>query len=200
MNIEIKRVENSFYMSNMYLLSCNEADYVWLVDCGDYFKVKSVLNGKKIKGVLLTHTHSDHVYGLNETLKDFPKTKIYTNDFGRLALGNAKLNLSKFHEEIPDFIIEQSANVQTLSAGDVVELFPDIYAKVVATPGHDKSCLSYIIEDYLFSGDSYIPGERLIALFPNSNKNEAKISYERLLELSKEYIICPGHGSNISKK
>lgn len=194
MDIEIRRIVNSFYTSNMYLLSCDEVDYVWLVDCGDYVKVKFDLKGKEIRGVLLTHTHSDHIYGLNETLKDFPKTTIYTNNFGRLALGNPKSNLSKFHEEIPDFVIEQSADVQTLREGDTVELFPDVYARVLDTPGHDKSCLSYIVGDFLFSGDSYIPGERLIAIFPNSNKKDAQSSYKRLLDLSKEYIICPGHG------
>lgn len=192
--MQVIRLVNTFYTSNTYVLSCEGSLYVWLVDCGDYVKVKSDLKGKEIRGVLLTHTHSDHIYGLNEMLKEFPRTTIYTNNFGRLALGNPKSNLSKFHEEIPDFVIEQSADVQTLSEGDAVELFPDVYARILDTPGHDKSCLSYIVGDSLFSGDSYIPGERLIAIFPNSNKKDAQSSYKRLLELSKEYIICPGHG------
>ena len=124
----------------------------------------------------------------------FLTTAIYRDFFGSWALGKPKSNLSKFHEEIPDFVIEQSADVQTLREGDTVELFPDVYARVLDTPGHDKSCLSYIVGDFLFSGDSYIPGERLIAIFPNSNKKDAQSSYKRLLDLSKEYIICPGHG------
>ena len=49
MDIEIRRIVNSFYTSNMYLLSCDEVDYVWLVDCGDYVKVKSDLKGKEIR-------------------------------------------------------------------------------------------------------------------------------------------------------
>ena len=193
--MQVIRLVNTFYTSNTYVLSCEASPYVWLVDCGDYaLQVRPILQSRYVRGVLLTHTHSDHIYGLNETLKEFPKTTIYTNNFGRLALGNPKSNLSKFHEEIPDFVIEQSADVQTLREGDTVELFPDVYARVLDTPGHDKSCLSYIVDDFLFSGDSYIPGERLISIFPNSNKKDAQSSYKRLLDLSKEYIICPGHG------
>lgn len=198
--MSIERIINTFYTSNTFVLSIEGSIDVWLVDCGDYAsQVRPMLNGRKVKGVLLTHTHSDHIYGLEELLADFPDVKIYTNDFGKEAIGDPKLNVSKYHSEVPDLAIECSDNKIVVGEGDSVELWDGISAKVLFTPGHDKSCLSYIIGENLFTGDSYIPGERLLALFPNSNKKDAKESYARLVELSKGYIVCPGHGNNYSK-
>lgn len=193
--VTIDRFINSFYTSNTYLLSVEGSEEVWLVDCGDYAsQVKPQLQGRTVKGVLLTHTHSDHIYGFEELLMDFPEVAICTNDFGSLALGDPKMNVSRYHTEVPDLVIRCEENVVKVGEGDMVELFEGVNAQVLFTPGHDKSCLCYIMDGYLFTGDSYIPGERLIAIFPHSNKKDARESYERLLALASHYTVCPGHG------
>ncbi|MDD3138093.1 MAG: MBL fold metallo-hydrolase [Lachnospiraceae bacterium] len=185
---------NTFFTSNTYVLSHSDCDYVWLVDCGDYWKVKKLLNGKSVMGVLMSHTHADHIYGLNELLSDFSDTVIYTNEFGRTALYDPKLNITKYHEKTPDFVVLPFTQVRTLKEGDKFELFPSVRVKVLETLGHDKSCLSYIIGENLFTGDSYIPTAKLTAKFPNSNKNEALAQYDRLKTLGEKYIVRPGHG------
>ena len=87
--MQVKRLVNSFYTSNTYWIP--GAEGVWLVDCGDYAsQVKPLLDGRKVLGVLLTHTHSDHIYGLVDLLEDFPDARIFTNDFGILALGDSR--------------------------------------------------------------------------------------------------------------
>lgn len=198
--IQIKRIINTFYTSNTFVLSMDGSTNVWLVDCGDYaLQIRPLLKGRTIKGVLLTHTHSDHIYGLEEVIKDFPEVMIYTNDFGKKALGDPKLNVSRYHTEIPDLAIECKENTIVVDEGIEVNLFTGISAEILFTPGHDKSSLCYVIDNHLFTGDSYIPGERLVALFPNSNKKKAKESYDRLVELGKNYTLCPGHGPMVRK-
>ena len=69
--MQVNRLVNSFYTSNTYIISDAVGDGVWLVDCGDYVsQVKPLLEGRKVIGVLLTHTHSDHIYGLVDLLED----------------------------------------------------------------------------------------------------------------------------------
>ena len=68
--------------------------------------------------------------------------------------------------------------------------------KVLATPGHDTSCLSYIIGDNLFTGDSYIPGIKVVAIWPKSDKKLAKESGERLRKMKQQYLIRAGHKNN----
>lgn len=194
--MQVSRLVNSFYTSNTYLISDAAGEGVWLVDCGDYAsQVKPLLDGRTVLGVFLTHTHSDHIYGLVDLLEDFPLAKVFTNDFGIAALGDSRLNLSHYHSEVPDLSIKDVKNFVYVDEGMEIQLFKDLSASVLSTPGHDKSCLSYLIGCHLFTGDSYIPGERLVAIFPNSDRTLAKESYNRLLKLSYNHIVCPGHGA-----
>ena len=199
--MQVIQLVNTFYTSNTYVLSCEGSPYVWLVDCGDYVsQVRPLLQSRCVRGVLLTHTHSDHIYGIKDVLADFPDAGIYTNEFGRIALGDSKLNLSRYHTEVPLLEIEDRGNVITVNEGDDIELFEGFSGKVLSTPGHDKSCLSYMIGKYVFTGDSYIPGIKVKASFPHSNRMDAKASYERLEIISKNYLVCPGHGSCLDKQ
>ena len=96
--MQVIRLVNTFYTSNTYVLSCEDCPYVWLVDCGDYVsQVRPLLQSRCVRGVLLTHTHSDHIYGIKDVLADFPDASIYTNEFGSMALGDSKLKIGRAH-------------------------------------------------------------------------------------------------------
>lgn len=41
----------------------------------------------------------------------------------------------------------------------------------------------------------YIPGVKVIASFPNSDREDARISKERIMELIKDCSLYPGHGN-----
>lgn len=82
----VTQVVNKILNSNTWLLA-NEQFEVWLVDCGDWDLLQSALPQEySVKGVFLTHTHFDHICGLNETLKKWPQCIVYTNRDGYEAL------------------------------------------------------------------------------------------------------------------
>lgn len=66
-------------------------------------------------------------------------------------------------------------------------------AKVHETPGHSDSCLTYEIGNYLFTGDSYIPGVKVVTTFRGGDKNLAARSVEKILKWAEGKKICPGH-------
>lgn len=73
-------IVNLIYNSITYILPVGNQRNCWLVDCGDVEKV--IEQGWNIKGVLLTHVHFDHIYGINNLLEVFPDARIYTNAEG----------------------------------------------------------------------------------------------------------------------
>ena len=142
--------------------------------------------------VLGTHAHSDHIYGLEELIKRFPKVKIYTNATGVDALKSPKLNISHYHSEYPDISIDAPDNVCVLKEGDSLEVL-GMPVQVYETPGHAPSCLTYVISQMVFTGDSYIPGVKVFTGFPHANKKQAESSVERILQISADCQIMPGH-------
>jgi len=185
-------ITNRVFNSRTYILSDEMYDRVWLVDCGDTDRVLEKIGKKSVEGVLLTHAHSDHIYGLEELIKRFPKVKIYTNAAGVDALKSPKLNISHYHSEYPDILIDAPENVCILNEGDSLEVL-GMHVQVYETPGHAASCLTYIIGQMAFTGDAYIPGVKVFTGFPHANKKQAETSLARILKLSADCQIMPGH-------
>lgn len=157
-----------------------------LIDSGDEW------NGmQNISNVFLTHAHFDHIYGLNRVIELNSNVRIYTNESGREMLLNAKKNLSFYHET--PFIISDSSRIQIVNDGDEISLADGLTAKAIFTPGHNPSCITWLIGDALFTGDSYIPGIRTVTNLPGGNKKQAAESIELIKELEVGRIIYPGH-------
>ena len=190
--LTVEYITNSVFNSRTYILTRPDCDTVWLVDCGDADRVLELISGKTVEGVLLTHAHSDHIYGLEALMKQFPKVRIYTNKAGAAALKSPQLNISKYHSEYPNISIEAPDNVRVVTEGDSLEIM-GIPVRVFETPGHAPSCITYIVEDKAFTGDAYIPGVRVFTGFPYSNRKQAQESVERILQLTAECIVFPGH-------
>lgn len=192
--INIGFITNTVFSSRTYWLTENRQKDVWLVDCGDCEEILSRLpKDSRIIGVLLTHVHFDHIYGLNRLVQLFPDCKVYTNDFGQKSLTDPKRNFSCYHTDIDDFVFDYPESVVVVGEGEKIELFEGMYADVYYTPGHDESCLCYEIEEYLFTGDAYIPGIKTVTTFPHSSKIKAVESDLRISSLARGMKVFPGH-------
>jgi glyoxylase-like metal-dependent hydrolase (beta-lactamase superfamily II) len=190
--LRIKRISNDVFTSNTYLLFDNQYLYCWLIDIGDYDKVADVIPPQmEIRGLFLTHTHFDHTYGINALHRSHPNCRIFTSAYGGEALYDDKKNFSRYHEAAFTY---EGENVTVLGEGSILELYPGTPLKVYATPGHCPSCLTFEVGDYLFTGDSYIPGVKVVTKLPKGDRALARQSLKRILLLSNGKTICPGHG------
>lgn len=185
-------ITNRVFNSRTYILTKENCELVLLVDCGDTDRVLEMIGEKSVEGALLTHAHSDHIYGLEALMKRFPEVKIFTNAAGVEALKDPRLNISHYHSEYPDISIEAPNNVCVLREGDELNVLGET-VRVYETPGHAPSCITYIMEDKSFTGDAYIPGVKVFTGFPHSNRKQAAESVERILQLTSRCLILPGH-------
>lgn len=157
-----------------------------LIDPGDEWE-----GFDNVDKVLLTHAHFDHIYGINRVLEMNPEVKVYTNEVGREMLLNAKKNLSRYHES--PIVISKPDAIVTVNDGDEMDLDNGITAKAVFTPGHNPSCITWIIGDAIFTGDSYIPGIMTVTNLPDADKRLVAQSESLILSLAKGKTILPGH-------
>lgn len=194
--LSLDYVVNTVFSSVTYVIPCNngasDCGDCWLVDCGDVEKVLAM--EVNVRGVLLTHVHFDHIYGLNRLLEAMPKAVVYTNADGYAALLDPRLNFSRYHTDAPDFILKQTNAVRIIEAEGKIELGGGLEVEALFTPGHTPNCISYVVGDYLFTGDAYIPGIKVVTTFPGSNKEDAQKSLIRLKALEQHGLkIQPGH-------
>ena len=169
--LQVKQVVNKVFTSNTYIVFDGDFDDCWLVDIG--------------------HTHFDHIYGINELCQRHPECVVYTSEFGKLALMDDRKNLSRYHEHP---IVFEGKHLVVVGEDDEIPLMGEQKIKVTTTPGHEPGCLTFFTEDYIFTGDSYIPGVKVVTKLPGGDRALAAESVEKILRLAEGKTICPGHG------
>ena len=191
--MKVERFVNNIFASNSYILYSNNNESAFVIDPGDSIPIIdwSVNNDKIIIGIFLTHSHFDHIYGINDLQEKFPNIIIYASPYAKDGMMSNKLNGS-LYMEMP-FVVK-SQHVNFIKEGDKIQLWDSIYLNVIESPGHDRDCLSFQIERNLFTGDALIPGVKVVAKRKYGDKNQAKSSIERIFkEYKEDTIIWPGH-------
>lgn len=184
--MEITTIQNELLQSATYLFDG------YLVDCGDSEKIIKALDGKELRGIFLTHCHQDHIYGIEKVLKQYSHAKVYCSQKTFEGLHDDTLNLSYIIPE-HSFRFTQDENVVILEEG--IHTIDGMKVDVISTPGHSEDCLSFIIEDNIFTGDSYIPFAKVFTKWPTSNKTLAKVNEAKLKEIAetRNLKVLPGH-------
>lgn len=191
----VKSAVGKVMNSIVYALSDGISHDYYLVDIGDFDAVWSLLpKDANVCGVFITHGHHDHILGINKLKEAFPECVVYASEECARMLASAKLNLSMYLE-MP---MEYKGEVTKLHDEDIVPLFDGITLMAIATPGHNSSCLCFVVDDYLFTGDSYIPGVKVVTNLPGGNKKQAQESLEKILDISRYLTICPGHNTMVN--
>lgn len=190
--MNIHTITNNIFNSKTYILSGYKND-AWVIDCGDVKPLITYIakNNLYLQGILLTHTHFDHIYGLNELTNEFPHVTLYTSETGKNALYNEKENLSLYNGYSWHYRFN---NVEVVSESTKIFVCNSL-VEIFETPGHDVSSLSYKIENYMFTGDSYIPSTKTFTKWPLSNKPQAIVSEQKILYIveKNKLIIKAGH-------
>ena len=164
-----------------YLIASSEGREALIIDpvienVDNYIQLLNELDLKLVK-VIDTHIHADHVTGASK-LKD--KTKCIT------IMG----------DHTPADSVEIKVKDEELIKLDQLEL------RAIYTPGHTSDSFSYLMNNYLFSGDTLLINGTGRTDFQNGNAKDAYDSiFNKLLKLPDETLLYPAHdykGENVS--
>ena len=194
--LEVVRFINSRFISNTYIIAHPEHDDIWVVDPGDtepVFKWMKTHSKHTITGILLTHAHFDHIYGMNEILEHYPECVVYiANEYGKECLSNPKMNGSRYTEEGP-IVIADNAIIRFYD--DVMHLWDGVEMHTFNTPGHSDDSQCFIIEGMLFTGDTLIKDIRTVTKIKGGSVEKLEESIKKLSKLKGIYLtVMPGHG------
>ena len=194
--IQIYDITNTIFTSKTYILYRDGEPKAWLVDIGDVEPVLTFLQEKKltVEGVLLTHAHFDHIYGIEALVEQFPDCKVFATEYTKQALASEKINMSRYHGTPINY---DKDNIVVVHESESISLFKgEPSMEFYETPGHNPGCLTMALGNIIFTGDAYIPGVGANTRLPHANKKLAEKSLERILSLSEGKRILSGHQVN----
>ena len=180
--------------TNCYLIACEESKKAVVIDPGGEEAVDSILNilqknNFDLKYIINTHGHIDHIIGNNLLkLKTEALLLIHRLDADMLVDGNKNISFFMGKE-----ICSPHAD-KLLEEGDEICL-GTLKLKVIHTPGHTLGGISLVLNNIVFTGDTLFAGGIGRSDLPGGSYQDLQKSIkEKLLVLSDDKIIYPGHG------
>jgi len=139
-----------------------------------YIQLLKELNLKLVK-VIDTHIHADHITAASKLKKETNCTTI-------------------MGEHTPSNVVEIKVKDEEIIYVDKLKI------KVIYTPGHTKDSYSFLMNDYLFSGDTLLINGTGRTDFQGGNSEDSYNSiFNRLLKLPEETLLYPAHDYNDQK-
>ena len=162
-----------------YLISSGNGREALIIDpvlenVNEYINILKELDLKLVK-VIDTHIHADHVTGASR-LKDITKCSTIMGDHTPAETVEIKVKDDEY------------INLDNLKI------------KAMYTPGHTSDSYSFLMDKYLFSGDTLLINGTGRTDFQNGNAKDAYNSiFNRLLKLPDETFLYPAHDYNGEK-
>ena len=156
-----------------YLISSGKGREALIIDpvienVGTYINLLKELDLRLVK-VIDTHIHADHVTGASK-LKDITKCATIMGDRTPTDAVEIKVKDDEF------------INLENLKI------------RAMYTPGHTSDSFSFLMDNYLFSGDTLLINGTGRTDFQNGNSKDAYNSiFNKLLKLPDETLLYPAH-------
>ena len=180
--MKIKSFEGGFDKNFCYLIWCEKTKYAAIVDPSvnitptiEYIEKSDLILTK----ILITHTHHDHIFYLDEFIHLFPNIEVLCHE-----------------KHVKTF----KHYIKKLSDYEIITLGQEILISI-HTPGHysDSLCFWNKKNKCIFTGDTIFVGRTGRTVSNNSNIEDLYNSvYEKIFSLPIDTLIYPGHNYGFS--
>ncbi len=141
-----------------------------------------IAQGKKIREIIITHLHPDHIGGVTHLAERF-NLPVAAHRLTAEAIQN-EVRVDRFIEDHEVIALSEASTGLTWRL------------KALLTPGHARGHLSFYEErtGTLLTGDCVVGFGTVVIAPPEGNMNDYLATLRRFLELPKLTALMPGHG------
>jgi hydroxyacylglutathione hydrolase len=189
--IVVKQAAIGPMMNYVYFIGCTESreaavvDPAW--DVNEILKIAGALD-LKIKHILVTHGHPDHINAL-EPLLEATDARIYIH----VDEVDYMKEVARSFGMSTEFVTRRATNIQKVSDGEKITV-GKLSIQCLHTPGHSPGSQCFLVENCLFSGDTLFVDACGRVDMPGGDPKKMWWSLNHILqELDDSTIVYPGH-------
>ncbi|MGA3085971.1 MAG: MBL fold metallo-hydrolase [Thermodesulfobacteriota bacterium] len=172
----VKQIPTGAWDVFSYIIGDEKTGEAMVIDPGgdvNFIVAKAKEENLNIKYIFNTHSHGDHTSG-NAALKKLTSAKIVMH-------------------ALEDDLIKGAAKADIRLKDEKTFKLGEITFQVFHTPGHSPGGLCLYAEGQLFTGDTLFVGDSGRTDLAGGNRPALGASIRRLMELSEDTIVWPGH-------
>ena len=176
MKLYLKQIELGPLQNFVYLIGCPETRETAVVDPG--WDVPAILEAAaqdemKITKVLITHTHFDHINGVEEMMRATDAQIIV-------------------HKKEMGAVPVEGPSIQGIEGGAKLPL-GKLELSLLHTPGHTPGSVCFTVADRLIAGDTLFIGGCGRCDLPGGDPELMYKSLTRLKQMNDHLVLYPGH-------
>ena len=161
-----------------YLIADSDSKEAAIVDAVDIMmdRDKALLEELELdlKFIIETHIHADHITSACPLKKTFPLAKIV-------------IGIENIDAEACADIMVGEGHILPIGEYEIV---------AIETPGHTSGCISYIVDNKVFTGDSLLIRSTGRCDFQGGTASTLYHSIQKLFTLPDSTLVYPGHDYN----
>ena len=193
-------VENPIQTNCWVLIDEDSKDAIIIDLGGGYKKIFEYIKkqGGTLKYILCTHGHFDHVMGVAEMQQDGVDIPVYMNE--------KDYYLTKNINDMYEMFTGQRGSFAPIKIAKFIDENTELKIgkhkiQIIETPGHTKGGMCFLIDQFLFSGDSlFCENIGRCDLEGGNYETLIKSLKEKILPLSEEIEVFPGHDTSTTMK
>lgn len=180
------------YAANSYILICEDTKEAVVVDPGgeseDIIKYLEE-EDLKLKYILLTHAHGDHIGGVLDLKKRY-NVDVMIHELDEELLNDSDKNLSS---QIPMQKLEFASD-RNLRDGDILK-FGNVSLEVIHTPGHTPGCSCFKSGNDIITGDTLFKASIGRTDLYGSSDDIIDSINNKIMIYDDSVNLHPGHGA-----
>ncbi len=178
-------------ITNCYIVASDKKNCVIIDPADEAEKIIEAVaeQGLKVKYIIITHGHTDHVLALEEVKAHFG-ADIVISRIDAWRLEDEELINERPYVKVPYRAVKPDVLIEE---GDVLEV-DELKFKFYGMPGHTDGSMAIVLEDIIFTGDTLLKENHGKTTLPGGDEDKLIESINRLVkDFPGDYRILTGH-------
>jgi len=190
--MKIKILSLGQLKTNCYILY-NDKNCIVIDPADDSNFISDVIEKLSIKpiAIIATHGHFDHNLAAGE-LQLIYKIPYYINKKDLFLLKQINQSAKHWLKINSDIFLPEK--IEFIDENSILKLDAEII-KVISTPGHTPGSICLKTKNEIFTGDTLFKNDIGRYDFSYSSREQIKDSICKLMKLSNDLVVYPGHGA-----